>query len=354
MVKTLKRTSKRRNTQRQKIKHRRQKKITKRTKRTIHNGGAPQARPNRSLVVTTIDNDSKKQNREEIQDAFMCEISKADGLFSSFKSNYILKIVINIGKYKHDTHKLMEALVREVFDFTGDFPIDITKILLDYDKLMRAVKEVTQSRHNKNYHNPRNYGNPECWESKQNLINDAGVPMSYCNIELGFKFVKTSIVVHSIKYTYISPGKTECSEGRGYNYELIPTPEYSTFENTKLNIEFNTTLKEDDLKKRVNTPNTKPFNVVLFGDYVINENTKEVDKIIYQAKFYGWDDNLTERQDVKAYLTDLDEQDKQKKEREEKEKIAAQEAYDKMTPEEKEAAAQREYYREYWSESGRD
>lgn len=353
MVKTLKRTSKRRNTQRQKIKHRRQKKITK---RTIHNGGAPQAnaKPNRGLVVTTIDIDSKQQNREEIQDAFMCEISKAGGLFNSFKSNYILKIVINIGKYKHDTHELMEALVHEVFDFTGDFPIDIKQYLLDYDKLMRAVDEVIKSRHNKGYHNPRNQDNPECWDANQNLINDNGFPMSYCNIELGFKFDKTGIVVHSIKYTYIFQGQTECSQGRGYNYELIPTPEYSTFENKKLNINIETKLTEDGLKEGVKTPNTKPFNVVLFGDYVIDEKTKKVDKIIYQAKFYGWDDNLTKRDDVESYLTELDEKDKQKKEQEEQKKKAAQDAYDKMTPKEKEEAAQREFEREFWSESGND
>ena len=351
MVKTLKRTSKRRNTQRQKIKHRRQKKITK---RTIHNGGAPQAKPNRSLVVTTINIDSKQQNREEIQDAFMCEISKVGGLFNRFKSNYILKIVINIGKYKHDTHELMEALVREVFDFTGVFPIDIKKYLLDYDKLMRAVDEVIQTRYRKGYNNDSNQDNPECWEAKQNLINDSGFPRSYCNIELGFKFDKNGIVVHSIEYTGIYQGKTECSEGRGYNYELIPTPEYSTFENKELNININTTLTEDGLKERVKTPNTKPFNVVLFGEYVINEKTHKVDKIIYQAKFYGWDDNLTERDDVKSYLTELDEKDKQKKEQEEQQKKAAQEAYDKMTDEEKAAAAQRELEREYWSESGRD
>lgn len=301
------RAYKKRITQRRKLKHRQQKKITKKTKRTIHTGGATPIILNRGLVVTTIDDNNRanQPNKVETPNVFSSELSKG-GMFG-LGSSYKLKIVIDIGKYRYDTHKLIVDLVREVFEFKGNFPFTIGG-LVDYKKVSETVKK---------WNNNRWYLHSRC-DRPQRLLMDINNsnPTQPCVVEFGFKFDKGKVTCHSIKYTVIEEKKTFCHDIQVKEL-YVSLPVYSVIEDNKLDYPIDTDITEEQLKRKINqNPTGDNFNVLL-----LDGNT-----------YYGFGD-LNVREDVKDKLAKLDAKDNA----EIAEAAAAKERFANMTPEQKNA-----------------
>lgn len=359
----------------------RSRKYARKTARTVMRvmrggGGNEKVDLNRNVIeeTVTVNNDGEVNSKESTLDnVFGTKLFQKTTLGFTRRS-YVLKISIDIGKYKHyDTEdkyadvthysdgisssgetpphmkELINGLLSEVFQPPQELQIaeELPEILTynrAYKTRERMMNETFGSSHRSKNERPffsRGYCTPF-----EHLFNGNGIgtePQKYCNIEVHFEPLNPfGFQITYIKYTVIRRERIGCMTG-GREKDDGMFPVYRVEEKKNLKMIVHTNLKEDELKQKLTMTKSDPFYVI---SVIKSGSNNYVD-------YYGFDKKKLDEK-MGQETTRIIKEIKDKKDKIEQEEAAEKERRDKLTPEqlaaedEANAKAQREdAYNEY-------
>ena len=336
----------------------RSRKYARKTARKVIRGGGgdEEVDLNRNVIgeTVTVNNDGSANNKESTLDNVFGTKLFQKTILGIKRRSYVLKISIDIDKYKdYDTEdkyaevtrysdgisssgetpphmkELINGLLSEVFEPSQELQIAEQLLeILTYNRALRTLQrmndEIIPSSFRSKNERPffsRGYCTP--FES---LFNGKAEPQKNCNIEVHFEPLNPSgFQITYIKYTVIRRERIGCiTRSRKEDNGMFPV--YRVEEQKNLKIVVSTKLTEDDLKQKLTTTKSDPFYV---STVIKSGSNNYVD-------YYGFDKSKLDDK-TKEETNRIIEEINEKKNKIKIEEEAEQNRRNNMTPEERAA-----------------
>lgn len=287
----------------------------KTARKVMRGGGDEEVNLNRNVIeeTVTVNNDGAANSKKStLNNVFGTKLFQKTFVFGMVKrSSYVLKISIDIGKYKNydkedkyaeltrdsdgisssgetppHMKELINGLLSEVFEPSQELHIAEELLeILTYNRAFKTLERLNEE-HYESY-NRKRFFDPIYCTPFESLFNYKGEPQKKCNIEVHFEPLNPSgFQITYIKYTVIRRERIPCdTRSRKVDNGLFPV--YRVKEQKNLKIVVPTTLTEDQLKQKLTTTKSDPFYV---SSVIKLGSNKYVDNYVaYYVDYYGFD-----------------------------------------------------------------